>query len=146
MGLLLLLQPITISGGVLAKSPDVKGVLLEMPKLEQVAKVYPTPVKYICNPSNWVETWVIDILELTDASCEEVVVLAKIIFYESGSNPEADNPTSAAYGLLQYMPSTFSDHGCTIYGHYENPTAQIYCALKDIRNGLVKQWAVWPLL
>lgn len=62
----------------------------------------------------------------------------RIIFCESTCNSKADNPYSYAYGIVQFMPQTFS-YECV--GDFENPYHQIDCALKMYRQGKSGQWS-----
>ena len=55
---------------------------------------------------------------------DDLYTLSNLIQCESGWNPNAHNPTSAAFGIAQFMPSTFSGY-CG--GNYFNPYDQIKC-------------------
>lgn len=99
-----------------------------------------------CGVEAWSPEWLAVQINALDATCYEKTLLAKIAFYESTNNPNADNPTSAATGLLQYMPNTFFGHGCDRFGPLLSVSAQLNCGLHDIRAGYLKQWAVWPKL
>ena len=69
--------------------------------------------------------------------------LYQIVAHESGWNPNAQNPTSTAYGLFQFLNSTWAGTGI---GKTSNPALQIAAGLNYIRQAYgdpVRAWAFW---
>jgi len=90
--------------------------------------------------------WFTISLNKYNSSCREQYLLSAIIYYESKFNANAQNSSSSAAGLAQYLDSTWARHGCNKYGGRTSIDAHIQCALFDLRRNLGKQWAVWPLV
>ena len=63
--------------------------------------------------------------------------LYKVIQCESSWNKEAKNPNSAAYGISQFMPSTFNGW-CG--GDFKNPYDQIKCLVVAWSGGYDYWW------
>ncbi|MDC1191166.1 lytic transglycosylase domain-containing protein [Gammaproteobacteria bacterium] len=59
----------------------------------------------------------------------QLTAFYQIINKESGWNPTAQNPTSTAYGLAQFLDSTWATVNCE---KTSNPYRQIDCAIKYI--------------
>jgi hypothetical protein len=75
---------------------------------QQVASAYPAMASYA------------DLLVETAGRLNiDPAWLANIIHLESGGNPQARNPTSAATGLIQFMPKTATGMGTTIDEIYQ---------------------------
>lgn len=75
---------------------------------QQVASAYPAMASYA------------DLLVETAGRLNiDPAWLANIIHLESGGNPQARNPTSAATGLIQFMPKTAQGMGTTIDAIYQ---------------------------
>jgi hypothetical protein len=75
---------------------------------QQVASAYPAMASYA------------DLLVETAGRLNiDPAWLANIIHLESGGNPQARNPTSAATGLIQFMPKTAQGMGTTIDEIYQ---------------------------
>lgn len=55
--------------------------------------------------------------------------LKELVHRESSWNPQADNPTSSAYGLFQFLDDTWKSG----YGGLHNPTSNPY---KQVKAGL----------
>jgi len=98
----------------------------------------------LCSLPSDVPMWLRYELASIGASCSEQQLLAGIARLESRFNPTAKNPASSASGLLQFLESTWTAHGCG--NNIWSSNQQLRCGLKDIRRGLLKQWAVWPQL
>lgn len=56
--------------------------------------------------------------------------LKDLVQRESSWNPQADNPESSAYGLFQFLDSTWDDYG----GLTKNPYKQIRKGLRYIKD------------
>jgi hypothetical protein len=71
--------------------------------------------------------------------------LYQLVMHESGFRPNAQNPTSSAYGLFQFLDSTWGSVGAT---KTSDPTRQTIAGLKYIKQayGSPNQaWAAWQL-
>ena len=69
--------------------------------------------------------------------------LNALVGHESGFNPNAQNPTSTAYGLFQFLNSTWAGVGGT---KTSNPALQILYGLRYIKNSYRDPngaWAFW---
>lgn len=69
--------------------------------------------------------------------------LYQLVAHESGWNPQAQNPTSTAYGLFQFLNSTWSSTGIA---KTSNPALQIAAGLNYIRSRYgdpINAWAFW---
>lgn len=80
-------------------------------------------------------------LHVIGAKDSELRLLMRIAHKESTYNPTAKNPTSAAYGIFQYMPITWQ-YQCSDIGDWRDWSAQASCALRDLRKGRLSQWVV----
>lgn len=80
-----------------------------------------------------------DVLFSLGASQAEVDDLLFICGEESDYNYKAKNPSSSASGICQYLTSTWN-YQCE--GDIWSIHDQAKCALKDLRAGRRKQWAV----
>ena len=69
--------------------------------------------------------------------------LYNVIQCESSWNPNAKNPTSSAFGIAQFMPSTFNDY-CG--GDYKNPYDQIKCMVIAFTDNKQHWWECWKML
>lgn len=54
-----------------------------------------------------------------------------IIQKESGGNPKAQNKTSTAYGLMQFLDDTFKNHGV---GSRDSPVDQVVSGIRYIKD------------
>lgn len=74
---------------------------------------------------------------------EEWAALDELIGYESGWNPEAQNPVSSAYGIFQFLDSTWATVGCE---KTSAPRQQIDCGILYIEKNYgspkeaLRQW------
>ncbi len=69
--------------------------------------------------------------------------LSTLIDHESGWNPVAQNPTSTAYGIFQFLDSTWAGTGI---GKTDNPTLQAEAGLRYIQGRYgdpVGAWDFW---
>lgn len=57
--------------------------------------------------------------------------LAKLVRLESGFSPRADNPTSTAFGLYQFLDSTWASYGCRFS---TDPVYQSVCGIRYIEG------------
>lgn len=55
----------------------------------------------------------------------------RLVLNESGWRPNAQNPRSTAYGLYQFLNSTWSGYGCV---KTPDPKQQIECGIKYIKG------------
>lgn len=62
---------------------------------------------------------------------EQWGALDDLISRESSWNPQADNPTSSAYGLFQFLDSTRDNYGI---GLGASPRAQVRAGLKYVKD------------
>lgn len=68
---------------------------------------------------------------------EETQALMQLIYRENASlNPTAKNPTSSAYGIGQYIDSTWNSR-CTQFGDRSSFKAQVDCLINDTHNRYV---------
>ncbi len=91
-------------------------------------------------PSERMETcdyWIGLINEKT-SNVNEQEWLKTIMICESMCRSYVKNPSSAAFGLFQFMPSTYYGHGGT---DINNGSEQIDVALGMYREGQQKQWS-----
>ena len=57
--------------------------------------------------------------------------VAKLVRLESGYSPTAQNPISSAYGLGQFLDSTWGTVGCR---KTSNPTRQMVCMIRYVKK------------
>lgn len=62
---------------------------------------------------------------------EDIRDLMSLVQQESGFNPQADNPTSSAYGLFQFLDSTRANYGLPLHA---GPRAQTKAGLRYIKD------------
>lgn len=77
------------------------------------------------------------------ASGDQWAALAQLISHESGFNPTAQNPTSTAYGLFQFLDSTWAGTGIA---KTSDPYAQTIAGLRYISSRYgspVGAWNFW---
>lgn len=65
--------------------------------------------------------------------------LNALVTQESSWNPKADNPTSTAYGLFQFLDSTWGNYG----GKTQNPYKQINKGLRYVADRYGDPTAAW---
>ena len=70
-------------------------------------------------------------------------LIYSVITCESNWNPIAKNPDSAAFGVAQFMPSTFKGY-CG--GDYNNPYDQIKCMVIAFTDNMQGQWECFKIL
>jgi hypothetical protein len=69
--------------------------------------------------------------------------LYQLVAHESGWNPSAQNPTSTAYGLFQFLNSTWAGSG---FSKSSNPAVQIAAGLNYIKQAYgspATAWSAW---
>jgi len=71
---------------------------------------------------------------------EEWACLDRLVFAESGWKPDAQNPTSSAYGLFQFLDSTWRAVGAK---KTADPHGQIDAGLRYIRSRYGSVCAAW---
>lgn len=62
---------------------------------------------------------------------EHISAMDEIILRESGGNWLAQNRTSTAFGMFQFLDSTWKGYGCT---KTINPLEQIECGIKYVKG------------
>lgn len=71
---------------------------------------------------------------------EQLDDLMALVNQESGFNPQADNPTSTAYGLFQFLESTRENYGLPLSA---GPKAQTRAGLRYIKDRYSNPSAAW---
>lgn len=66
--------------------------------------------------------------------------LSELIGHESGWRPSAQNPNSSAYGLFQFLTSTWASTGI---GRTSDPTLQTEAGLRYVRNRYTDPVGAW---
>lgn len=66
--------------------------------------------------------------------------LNALVTQESGWNPRADNPTSTAYGLFQFLDSTRANYGLPLHA---NPRRQVRAGLDYVADRYGSPEAAW---
>ena len=79
-------------------------------------------------------------LQLLDGDLAELDALNKLWGRESGWNPAAQNPTSTAYGIPQFLNSTWAGTGIA---KTSDPYRQIQAGLIYIENRYGSPTAAW---
>jgi hypothetical protein len=101
--------------------PKVEALAVpEYKEAQTVSKVPITPkewVKFAASKHGWSEG-------------QEWQALNKLLGNESGLNPKAQNPTSTAYGMFQFLDSTWGSYGCI---KTSDPQIQSECGMKYIK-------------
>lgn len=130
--------PVAIKEPVLKPiQPISADVPTKAPKEPMVAKK-PAVAPARGNCASWME----------QAGIPQTAATTKLILNESGCNPYAQNPTSSAYGIGQFLNSTWALVGCK---KSSDPVYQLKCMDKYVRavygtweNALAKWYSRYP--
>ena len=94
-------------------------------KLEQVPVEQPKPVTQPVQASGDCNSWM-DAAGITDKA-----TASWLISKESGCRATAQNPRSTAYGIFQFLDSTWAGAGCT---KTSDPVQQMVCGQRYVVN------------
>jgi hypothetical protein len=84
-----------------------------------------------CSVSRDVDQWIDQAIKQTEAGGDWVPALKWIISKESGGDPNAQNPNSTAYGLMQFLDTTWGNYG---YEKTADPVQQIVAGIDYIKQ------------
>ena len=77
-----------------------------------------------------VSSWINSAISAAGVGSEWAQPLAWLIQHESSGNPDATNPKSGAYGLMQFLPQTWGNYG---YRKTSDPIKQIEAGINYIK-------------
>lgn len=101
---------------VYAQKQEVAKVPVQAPKASPVAS---TAVSGTC------EDW------MRQAGVTDIPTALWLVQHESGCRPTAQNPHSTAYGIFQFLDSTWAGAGCT---KTSDPVQQMVCGQRYVNN------------
>lgn len=125
-------QPVSCS----AYTPHMAGVVPGRDKVDQLRKAYADIFEEL---PQVVKDFLSGYLWQIGANWIEHGTLMRIAQEESGYRRDVGNSESSAYGVFQYLSSTWQTQCSGDVGDYQ---AQARCALKDLRLGMISQWEV----